>query len=130
MACTLPKLIVLFCVLFVCNCVPYYCHRVSTQLQLTNMSITTCSISAPFIVILASVLQLILVSFVFLALNFSPLFASSHSFVIFISISWNLADNRQISSVKSRSSSLPFNPHRIPLFRPFKIYLTTLAETS
>jgi len=28
--------IVSFCVLFVCKCVPYYCHRVSTQLQFTN----------------------------------------------------------------------------------------------
>jgi hypothetical protein len=27
-----------FSVLFVCICVPYYCHRVSTQLQLTNIS--------------------------------------------------------------------------------------------
>ena len=33
-------LIVLFCVLSVCmsKCVLYYCHRVATQLQLTNMS--------------------------------------------------------------------------------------------
>jgi len=33
-----PKLlIVLFCVLFVCKCVLYYCHRVSTKLQLKNI---------------------------------------------------------------------------------------------
>jgi hypothetical protein len=30
--------IVLFCVLFVCKCIMYYCQRVSTQLQLTNIS--------------------------------------------------------------------------------------------
>jgi len=30
--------IVLFFVLFVCQCVLYYCHRVATQLQLTNIS--------------------------------------------------------------------------------------------
>jgi hypothetical protein len=26
-----------FCVLFVCKCVLYYCHRVETELQLTNI---------------------------------------------------------------------------------------------
>jgi len=31
-------IIVLFCVLFVCKCVVYYRHWVSTQLQLTNIS--------------------------------------------------------------------------------------------
>jgi hypothetical protein len=36
---TLPKLIVLLYVLFVCKCVLCYCHWVSTQLQLTNISI-------------------------------------------------------------------------------------------
>ena len=36
-----PKLlIVLFCVLFVCKCVLYHCHRLATQLQLTNISIS------------------------------------------------------------------------------------------
>ena len=35
---TLFKLIVLFYVLFVCKCVLYYCHRATTQLQLSNIS--------------------------------------------------------------------------------------------
>ena len=32
-------LIVLFCVLFVCKCVQYSCHRVPIKMQLTNISI-------------------------------------------------------------------------------------------
>ena len=36
--CVVLVLFVLFYVLFVCTCVLYYCHRVTTQLQLTNIS--------------------------------------------------------------------------------------------
>jgi hypothetical protein len=36
--CVARLLIVSFCVLFVCKCVLYYCHRVTTQLQFTNIS--------------------------------------------------------------------------------------------
>jgi hypothetical protein len=36
--CVVLLLFVLFYVLFVCNCVLYYCHRVATQLQLINIS--------------------------------------------------------------------------------------------
>ena len=36
--CVVPLLLVLFYVLFVCKCVLYYCHRVASQLQLTNVS--------------------------------------------------------------------------------------------
>jgi len=38
---------VLFYVLFVCKCVLYYCHRVATLLQLTNISYLTYRIAGP-----------------------------------------------------------------------------------
>jgi hypothetical protein len=37
---TLPKLIMLFCVLFVCKCVLYCCRRVATQLQFNKYIIS------------------------------------------------------------------------------------------
>jgi len=44
---TLPKLIVLFCVSFVCKCLLDYCQRVSSQLQLTNISIQKLYVQGP-----------------------------------------------------------------------------------
>jgi hypothetical protein len=41
--CVVLLLFVMFYVLFVCKCVLYYCHRVTTQLQLTNISYRTTS---------------------------------------------------------------------------------------
>jgi len=40
-SCSCHGITVLFYVLFVCNCVLYYCHRVCSKSQLTNISIHT-----------------------------------------------------------------------------------------
>jgi hypothetical protein len=45
--CVIRLLFVLFYVLFLCKCVLYYCHRVTTLLQLTNISLSV-SIKYPF----------------------------------------------------------------------------------
>jgi magnesium-transporting ATPase (P-type) len=36
--CVVLLLFVLFYVLFLCKCVLFYCHRITTQLQLTNIA--------------------------------------------------------------------------------------------
>ena len=45
--------IVLFCALFVCKCVLYYCHREATKLQLTNISchVMSCHVMSCHIII-------------------------------------------------------------------------------
>ena len=48
--------VVLFCILFVCKCVLYYCHRVATQLQLTNISYITSNVGKSFPVFFSKIL--------------------------------------------------------------------------
>jgi len=54
-------LFLLFYVLFVCKCVLYYCHQVTTQLQLTNISYHTISYHIiSYIVVLWKIVEAIL----------------------------------------------------------------------
>jgi len=64
---TLPKVNVLFCVLFVCNCVLYYRHRVSTQLQLTNISVRYWDVMGPHRVNIIALYYTLLWGFVLVA---------------------------------------------------------------
>jgi len=42
--CVVLCIVFLFCVLFLCKCVLYYSHRVSTQQQFTNISVSVLEI--------------------------------------------------------------------------------------
>ena len=47
---TLPKLFVLFHVLFVCKCILYYYHRVSNQLQVQKLEVRRCCSEISFMI--------------------------------------------------------------------------------
>jgi len=49
LCCSITFCFVLFCVLFVCKCVLYYCHRVATQLQLTLRRLMSYIYGAPIL---------------------------------------------------------------------------------
>ena len=58
--CVVLLLFVLFCVLFVCKCVLYYCHRVTTQLQSTNVSYESYHIIIIIIIVVVFVVIIII----------------------------------------------------------------------
>jgi hypothetical protein len=57
--CVVLLLFVLFYVLFACKCVLYYCHRMTTQLQLTNIYHIISRIVGPLLLIIYMLSQII-----------------------------------------------------------------------
>jgi len=90
----------MFYVLFVCKCVLYYCHRVTTQLQLTNISYNIVSFSLiipPPLFILHCHLSLlfpfkisVIFLFLFLLFFFNFLFLYTLPFIIFLVSGYHL----------------------------------------
>ena len=104
---TLPKLIVLFCVLFVCKCVLYYCHRVSTQLQL-NMSYHTIS----YHIISYHIISYHIISYHTVTYRIVPYRIASHRSVSYRIISY-IYHIISYHTVLYRIVSYPIASHRI-----------------
>ena len=97
--------IVFFCVLFVCKCVLCYCHRVSNQLQLKNISYHT----SYHIAMCWLSIQLFIFLFVFCLENPHGQFWSSKR--VNISLRWELI--RNLISTYPRMPGDPKQSHRM-----------------